>query len=141
MSDTVEPKKHKGGRPRFLVDETKLRVLAKKLWSTRELAAFFGCSHDLMCKRYYHIIKEERENGKAYIRDLQWKAAEGGDTKVLLHLSKHHLGEHDQQKLTVERMSSEDLARIVEARLLADTNEPKSILSGEQDSQDANDDE
>lgn len=117
---TTSPNKNLGGRPVIPIDETTVRKLARRLWSNNQIAAHFEVSHEVIYRRFGDIIKAEKEMGKAYLRDLQWKQAEKGDTKMIVHMSKHHLGEHDQQHLKVEKVSNEELAQLIQSRLMDD---------------------
>lgn len=93
-------KKNPGGRPRKPVDEETVLKLAKKLWPVEEIANWFNVSAQTIARRYGSVIDAGYLEGKSILRDLQWKKAQEGSERILLHMSQHHLGQH--QKITQE---------------------------------------
>lgn len=100
----VDPRKElgkeQGGRPVKPIDEEQVRKLARKLWPIEEIANHFNVSGQTIARRYRETIDAGYLEGKSYIRDLQWKKAQEGSERILLHMSAVHLGEH--QKITQE---------------------------------------
>jgi hypothetical protein len=115
-----EPERRGPGRPRKELPIEKVEELAERGWYVKEIAAFFGCSHDVVSKRYGEVIREAKQRGKGKIRDMLWSAAQDGDIKAITHLARHRLGEHDQQHLKVEKMGNDELVKVIQARLEAD---------------------
>lgn len=89
-------------RPRKQINEEQLRKCAEKLWSITELAAFFNVSTDTLHRRYAAIIEDARQNGKAKLRDFQWKRVMEGSDTILKHMSEHYLDQHSKSKISIE---------------------------------------
>lgn len=87
------------GRPKKRIDLEALKAMAAKQWSTVEMAAAFQVHRSTLERKYSAVIEEGRQRGRAKIRDLQWKRAMEGSDRLLLHISKHYLGQHDQIQL------------------------------------------
>lgn len=81
-----------------LIDQQKLAKLAEKHWTDTEIAAFFKVSPDLIRRRFSDLIEESRQNGKAKLRDIQWARALKGSDRIIIHMSRHYLGQHDTLK-------------------------------------------
>jgi len=67
-----------------------------------EIAEVLGVSlstleHD---KEFLRIHKKGIEAGKASLRRMQWKSAEGGNVTSQIWLGKQYLGQRDKQELT-----------------------------------------
>lgn len=101
MANTPESQDEpKVGRPEADIDEKLLVRLAEKLWSTEEIAATFGVHSTTINRRFAALIADCRQRGKAKLRDLLWQRALKGSDKVLLHMCKHHLDQHDKVSVT-----------------------------------------
>lgn len=83
-------------RPKAPIDKEVLEKLAERQWTEIEIAAFFKVSTDTIRRRFASLIDECRQRGKAKLRDLQWKRALEGSDKILLHMSKHYLKQHEK---------------------------------------------
>lgn len=90
----VEPKVM--GRPVKPLDADQIYKLAVKHWSYEEIGAFFNVSGDTIKRRFKDLIDLGKLEGKAYIRDLQWKRAMEGSDRMILHLSEQRLGERSK---------------------------------------------
>lgn len=88
-------------RPRKQIDLDQLKKCAAKQWPDTEIAAWFqkdgfSISAQTIRRRYGELIDTARLNGKSKLRDLQWSVASAGDVKMMIHLGKHYLGQHDK---------------------------------------------
>lgn len=90
----------KVGRPLIKIDQLQVEKLAEKQWSILQIAGFFRCSADVIERRFLPIIKEARHRGSAKLVDLQWVQALKGSDKMIIHMSKHYLGQTDKLDLT-----------------------------------------
>jgi len=86
------------GRPRFVIDMETVRKLASIQCTQEEIAAFLGCSVDTLQRNeeFCGVYKKAIESGKSSLRRLQWKAAEKGNTSMLIWLGKQYLAQRDQ---------------------------------------------
>lgn len=74
--------------------------------SARQVAAQLGCSTSILytrCERDHGMswgeyVNRMREYGKSNIRLRQYRAAMKGSEKMLLHLGKHWLDQHDKKE-------------------------------------------
>lgn len=103
----MESKKRKPGRPRKPVDEKLLRGLARIHCTQNEMALLLGVSVDTLQNNYSAIIHEGMADGKMSVRRAQLKAAERGNTGMLIWLGKILLG----QKETISVSSAEPEVR------------------------------
>ena len=90
------PIKKKVGRPRIEINSEQVKQLAAKQWKVTEIASFFGVDRCLIDRRFAKELIEGRESGKAKLRDLQWKRALEGSDRVIIHMSKHYLGQNEK---------------------------------------------
>jgi len=86
------------GRPKFVIDMDAVRKLASIQCTQEEIAAFLGCSVDTLqrSEEFCGVYKKAIETGKSSLRRLQWKAAEKGNTSMLIWLGKQYLAQRDQ---------------------------------------------
>lgn len=107
--------KKAGGRPRIPINEEQMKICASKQFTVSEIAAFFGVSRELIYKRYYTIIEEGRQLGLLKLRELQWKRAVEGSDRMIEHMSKHYLGQHE--KLNIQNVPDETLIEEAKRRM------------------------
>jgi hypothetical protein len=98
--------RNKGGRPpKLVVDEKTLDLLeglGRIQATTKEAAAVLKVSEPTFIKFVKQHIKAQeafesgKESGRASLRRLQWKAAEGGNTTMMIWLGKQWLGQTDK---------------------------------------------
>ena len=69
---------NKGGRPKLKIDPEQVKKLAAIQCSYAEMAAVLGCDPSTLTRRFSQAIKDGREQGKASLKRMQWKAAEKG---------------------------------------------------------------
>ena len=86
------PKKYK-------LPTDKVEQLASFGCTNREIASYFECSESLLSKSYSSFITKGRDKGKIRLRQLQYKAAERGNTSMLIWLGKQILGQTDKQEI------------------------------------------
>jgi hypothetical protein len=87
-------------RPRLAIDPEQVRGLARLHCTNKEIASVLGCSTDTLERRYAAEIAKGKEEGRAALRRLQWKAANAGNIAMLIWLGKNHLGQTDRQDVT-----------------------------------------
>lgn len=78
------------------INKEQLGKCAEKLWSYGEIGSFFNVSSWTIERHFAKFIDECRQRGKAKLRDLQWKRALEGSDKIIIHMSKHMLGEEER---------------------------------------------
>ena len=88
----ARPKKYK-------LPTEKVEQLASFGCTNREIASYFECSESLLSKSYSSFITKGRDKGKIRLRQLQYKAAERGNTSMLIWLGKQILGQTDKQEI------------------------------------------
>lgn len=99
--------KKKPGRPRKVIDWELVSKLCHIQCTGPEIAAVLSIDEDTLtnaCKRDHKVLFQDwargnREGGKASLRRMQWKAAEGGDRTMLVWLGKNVLGQADKQEI------------------------------------------
>lgn len=103
----------KMGRPRIKISQEDFEKLCKMQCTLIEIAGFFNCSEDTIenwCKSTYHetfsdVYKKKSAFGKISLRRSQFKAAEAGNTTMLVWLGKQYLGQREQQDI---QLSADD---------------------------------
>ena len=96
--------KDKGGRPKTIIDQTTFEGLCKIQATKNEICSVFDCDEKTLtrwCKETYgegfsDIYKKKSASGKASLRRMQFKAAEGGNTTMLVWLGKQYLDQSDK---------------------------------------------
>ena len=90
-------------RPKkYDIDTEKVEQLAGFGCTNTEIASFFGCSTDLIEKSYSEFLTKGRDKGKIRLRQLQWRAAERGNTSMLIWLGKQVLGQSEKTEVSWE---------------------------------------
>ena len=92
----ARPKKHN-------LETQKIEQLAGFGCTNIEIASFFGCDESLLRKSYSEFLAKGREKGKIRLRQMQWKAAERGNTAMLIWLGKQMLGQTDKQEISMSK--------------------------------------
>ena len=88
----ARPKKHN-------LDTEKVEQLAGFGCTNTEIASFFGYSENTIRRSYGEFLTKGRDKGKIRLRQLQWKAAETGNTSMLIWLGKQLLAQTDKQEI------------------------------------------
>ncbi len=104
-------------RPKKPINEEQVRKVAAKLWSISEIAAFFNVSTDTIHRRYAAIIEEARQNGKAKLRDFQWKRVMEGSDTILKHMSEHYLDQHSRSRIDLSKIPDSELIPEIQKRV------------------------
>jgi hypothetical protein len=91
-------------KPQLDIDPVEVEKLAKIGATNCEIADFFGCSEATIRGRFCENLTKGRAAKKLRLRQLQWKAAEQGNTSMLIWLGKNELGQSDSQGLTEEEV-------------------------------------
>lgn len=79
-------------RPRKAIDEGLLHRLALIHCTTDEIAATLGVHKRTIERRYAAVMNAAREEGKSSLRRVMWKKALEGNERLMIWLSKQHLG-------------------------------------------------
>jgi hypothetical protein len=111
-------KKKKMGRPLIELDWNKIAAMCKIQCTQEEIAAIYECTIDTLnnqCKKFFNMTflefcKEKREDGKASIRRMQYKAAEAGNSALLIWLGKNYLDQSDKSEI---KQSITELPKII----------------------------
>lgn len=96
------PKKNPVGRPPVEIDYDRAEKLSQILCTQSEIAEVLGVSlstleHD---QEFLRIHKKGQEVGRASLRRMQYKAAEEGNSTMLVWLGKQYLGQRDKSEIT-----------------------------------------
>jgi hypothetical protein len=91
--------------------------LAENFYKISEIAAYFRVSDTYISNHYGKEISLAHSRARGRLREIQWNAAKRGDVKMIIHMSKHNLDEHEQQKFQLQSLSNEQLAVLVQQRL------------------------
>jgi len=94
-------------RPTVEIDYKTLSGLCKLQCTGEECASVLGIDYDTLnagLKRDGHgcfsdYLKREGSGGKASLRRMQWKAAEGGNATMQIWLGKQYLAQTDRQEI------------------------------------------
>ena len=86
-----------------------IEAAAKIHCTGEEIAALLGIDYDTLNSRITEkhgvptsdYIKNHASSGKASLRRMQWKSAEGGNTTMQIWLGKQHLGQTDKTDTTL----------------------------------------
>jgi hypothetical protein len=91
-----KPLKKKMGAPRKEIDTEKLYALAQTLLPVETIAIVLGCNPDTIYANFSDILQMGRQNRKTSLSQVMWHAAlVDKDTKMMIWLSKQHLGYKD----------------------------------------------
>jgi len=90
-------------QPKAVIPLQTLENLAMIHCTIEEAAAVLGycrrtLDRALTKKEYREVWERGQHKGKASLRRLQWKAAQGGNTSMLIWLGKQMLGQRDTPK-------------------------------------------
>ena len=95
--------KKKIGRPKkYDIDTDKIEQLSGFGCTNVEISSFFGCSESTLTRNYGVFLTKGREKGKIRLSQLQWRAAEKGNTSMLIWLGKQILGQTDRTEVSWE---------------------------------------
>lgn len=94
-------------RPRVEIDYNTVDKLCHIQCTGEEIAAVLNIDYDTLQRtirrdtkmRFTEYFKQKANGGKASLRRMQWKAAENGNTTMLIWLGKQMLGQADKQNL------------------------------------------
>jgi len=90
------------GRPPKQLDREQIIKCAEKQWSIEEIAAFFRVHRTTIERKYSAEVELGRQNGRAKLRELQWKRALEGSDTMIKHMSEHYLDQHSKSKISIE---------------------------------------
>jgi hypothetical protein len=89
-----------GGRPKIEIDYALVEKLASIQCTQEEMASVLGLSLRKLQQdaEFMRIYKKGMDFGKSSLRRLQWKAAEKGNTSMLIWLGKQYLQQHEPKQ-------------------------------------------
>lgn len=98
------------GRPRMILNEegaNAIEKLASMMCTDEEIASVLKCTVDTLQSKWNKKTFMERKargrsNGKASLRRMQFKAAEGGNATMLIWLGKQFLDQTEKQETTIK---------------------------------------
>lgn len=122
------PPKGSGGRPKIGVDWEQVDALCRFHAPANEIADYISVqngpiSYDTLDRRaqeqhgktFAEYVQQKQSGwGKTRLRELQWKAAESGNTAMLIWLGKQYLGQSDKQELAPSEDIFSVLMKLVE---------------------------
>lgn len=86
-----KPAPKKTGRKQIPIDEAQFCQLAERQWSITEVAAFFKVSVDTIERRFADKYWESRSLGRGKLRDIVWRKALAGDSRLIKVLVDQYL--------------------------------------------------
>jgi hypothetical protein len=110
----------KRGRPAYKVDPKLVYAMALNGAKQWEIAAFFGCSKDVIKKRFGDLFARGRAARMMMIRQGQTNAAMAGSAPMLIWLGKQELKQIDESRIRIGNLSSysdEELEQIARGKL------------------------
>ena len=92
------------GRKKFVIDYDVVEKLAGIMCTQLEIASYLGCSVKTLekDKKFVETHRKGLEKGKMSIRRFQYRAAEDGNSTMLVWLGKQYLGQRDMKDIKVE---------------------------------------
>lgn len=104
MAETKKKPKNKGGRPRTEIDYKTLTGLCRIQCTGEECASVLGIDYDTLNRRlkqdghggFTDYLKRHSMAGKASLRRMQFRSAEGGSIPMQIWLGKQYLGQSEQ---------------------------------------------
>lgn len=84
--------KNKGGRPLLQIDEDEVLKLAQIGCTVQEMADFFGCSRDVLERRFSGVYQKGFATAKMSLRRQMLAQVEKGSVPMAIWLSKQWLG-------------------------------------------------
>jgi hypothetical protein len=93
---------HAGGRPKKTIDYELVGKLAAIQCTELELEGILGVDVRTMQrdKEFCRVYHSKRQEGHASLRRMQWKAAEKGNSTMLIWLGKQYLSQVDKNEVT-----------------------------------------
>lgn len=104
-------------RPRKKIDPEQVLKLAAINCSYEEMAAVLKCDESTLTRRFAQVIKEGRANGRMSLKRKQYEVAMGGNVGMLVWLGKQLLDQKERSEIDINKLSDDELARIVEERM------------------------
>ena len=90
------------GRPRVKVDPEQVRNLAQIGCTVEEIADVLGCGKSTIEKRFRAELESGRLRCRSSLRRMQFKAAQGGNTTMMIWLGKQLLGQKDKTEQSTD---------------------------------------
>ena len=94
------------GRPPTVIDTDKLYELAQTMLPVETIARILDTSIETLYARFSDVLQKGRENRKASLSQVMWhKALVEKDTKMMIWLSKQHLGYKDSMPIEATQIN------------------------------------
>ena len=93
-----------GGRPKKQIDYEAVEKLAAMMCTQEEIASYLDVSTRTLQRdaEFCHIYKKGLDKGRMSLRRMQYKAADGGNSTMLVWLGKQYLGQSDKQEMSID---------------------------------------
>lgn len=106
MAKKVKKQSKPRGNPKLILDADKIELMAASFLPVESIAKIIGCNPDTLYVNYSENLQRGRENRKYGLACAMWhKALEEKDTKMMIWLSKQHLGYRDQLPEEAQKMN------------------------------------
>jgi len=101
---TISHQGEGGGVPKFVIDYDQVEKLAGLQCTQDEIASYLGCCVDTLQRdeRFSGLYKAGMDKGRMSLRRKQWRAADDGNTTMLVWLGKQYLRQTDKQDISSE---------------------------------------
>jgi AraC-like DNA-binding protein len=121
----------KPGPPATIINWQQVDLLCQIQCTGEEISSVLGMHYDTLqraCKRDFKVTfaeysEQKRNAGNASLRRAQWKAANAGNTAMLIWLGKQHLNQSDNLAQTAIQINQEKPTFIYQSIPLA-TDQP-----------------
>ena len=101
--EILPPKPKRQLKPLEDIDAEVVERLASIHCTVPEIASVVGCSKKTIERFFMSEVRHGRQHGKMSLKRTMFKIALGGDTKMLIWLSKQHLGMKDNRHVADEQ--------------------------------------
>lgn len=135
INDPQSPAVKRGRKP-FKVDEKVVYAMALNGGKQKEIAAFFGCSHDVIKKRFGDVFSQGQAARRLMLRQGQTMTAMAGNAAMLIWLGKQELKQIDESRVRIGSLanySDEDLEQIARGKLPGQLNSKNRVDNPDDD--------
>lgn len=128
-SRSKQKPKEKLGRKEKVINKKQFEELCNIQCTKTEICNILGITDktlDKFCRETYdnkhfsEVFKEKSASGKASLRRMQYKAANNGNSAVLIWLGKQYLGQEDISRQKIEAEVTANVRQEIEAKIRAE---------------------
>ena len=92
-TDFSKPRTSNGGRPKLKLDYQRVEEMAASFLPVEQIASILDCTTDTLYSRFSSALRRGQSNRRHQLTCAMWhKALVEKDTKMMIWLSKQHLG-------------------------------------------------